>query len=152
MPSPIKMVAVDIDGTLLASPGTVVSRRNCRALRDAEAVGIEIVIATGRRQAYAMPLIEPVGLKPETLLITSNGTVTRTMAGRPIDRFLLAVETARALCPALRPFGTTVFTFDREGAGRAGVGVGGSTARAGFVMGGSESPVDSRGAAAGAGF
>jgi hypothetical protein len=117
MPSPIKMVAVDIDGTLLASPGTVVSRRNCRALRDAEAVGIEIVIATGRRQAYAMPLIEPVGLKPETLLITSNGTVTRTMAGRPIDRFLLAVETARALCPALRPFGTTVFTFDREGPG-----------------------------------
>jgi hydroxymethylpyrimidine pyrophosphatase-like HAD family hydrolase len=117
MSSLIKMIAVDIDGTLLASPGTVVSRRNCRALRDAEAAGIEIVIATGRRQAYALPLIEPVGLKPETLLITSNGTVTRTMAGRQIDRFLLPVETARAMCPALRPFGTTVFTFDREGPG-----------------------------------
>jgi hypothetical protein len=111
------MVAVDIDGTLLPSPGTLVSPRNCRALRDAEAAGIEIVIATGRRQAYAMPLIEPVGLKPETVFITSNGTVTRTMAGQGIDRFLLPVETARALCPALRPFGTTVFTFDREGPG-----------------------------------
>src|ERR1700691_255378 len=117
MSSLIKMIAVDIDGTLLSAPGSVVSRRNCRALRDGEAAGIEIVIATGRRQAYAMPLIEPVGLWPETLLITSNGTVTRTIAGRQIDRFLLAVKTARALCPALRPLGTTVFTFDREGPG-----------------------------------
>jgi hypothetical protein len=96
MPS-IKMIVVDIDGTLLSAPGTVVSRRNCRALRDAEAAGIEIVVATGRRQAYTMPLIEPVGLKPETVLITSNGTVMRTMAGQPIDRFLLPVETARGL-------------------------------------------------------
>lgn len=114
---PIKMIVVDIDGTLLPAPGTGVSRRNCRALRDAEAVGIEIVIATGRRQAYTVPLIEPIGLKLETVLITSNGTVMRTMAGQPIDRFLLPVETARALVPALRPFGTTVFTFDREGPG-----------------------------------
>jgi Cof subfamily protein (haloacid dehalogenase superfamily) len=113
----IKMIVVDIDGTLLASPGTVVSGRNCCALRDAEAAGMEIVIATGRRQAYATPLIEPAGLKPETVFITSNGTVTRTMGGERIDRFLLPVETAQALCPALRPFGTTVFTFDREGPG-----------------------------------
>jgi hydroxymethylpyrimidine pyrophosphatase-like HAD family hydrolase len=111
------MVAVDIDGTLLSSPGMLVSPRNCRALRDAESAGIEIVVATGRRQAYAMPLIEPVGLRPETVFITSNGTVTRTMAGQRIDRLLLPVKTALALCAALRPFGTTVFTFDREGHG-----------------------------------
>ncbi len=111
------MIAVDIDGTLLPSAGTLVSERNCRALRDAEAAGIELVVATGRRQAYGAPLILPVGLKPETVLITSNGTVTRTLAGEAIDRFFLPVETARALCPALRPFGTTVFTFDRNGAG-----------------------------------
>jgi hypothetical protein len=111
------MIAVDIDGTLVPSPGTGVSPRTGRALREAEGAGIEIVIATGRRQAYALPLIVPVGLKPETVFITSNGTVTRTMAGQRIDRFLLPVETARALCPMLRPFGTTVFTFDREGPG-----------------------------------
>jgi hypothetical protein len=112
------MIAVDIDGTLLPSAGTLVSQRNGQALREAEAAGVEVVIATGRRQAYAMPLIEPIGLKPETVLITSNGTVTRSLAGQTIDRFLLPVETARALCPALRPFGgTAVFTFDREGPG-----------------------------------
>lgn len=117
MPPP-KMIVVDIDGTLLPSAGTAISPRNCEALREAQASGVEIVIATGRRQAYAVPIIHPVGLSPSTIMITSNGTVTRSLGGSPIDRFLLPVETARALCPALRQFGgTSVFTFDREGPG-----------------------------------
>lgn len=117
MPPGVRMLAIDIDGTLLPAVGTGVSERTCRALREAEAAGLALVIATGRRQAYAMPLLRPIGLRAETVLITSNGTVTRTMAGRAIDRFFLPVETARMLCPALRPFGTAVFTFDREGPG-----------------------------------
>jgi hypothetical protein len=116
--SPVKLIAIDIDGTLLPSGGTVVSGRNRRALLQAESAGVEIVIATGRRQAYAAPLIAPIGLRPETVLITSNGSVTRTLAGEPMERALLPVETTRELCGALRRFGgTTVFTFDRDGRG-----------------------------------
>lgn len=116
--APPRLIAIDIDGTLLPSAGTEISVRNRRALLEAEAAGIQPVIATGRRQAYATPLIHPVGLKADTIMITSNGTVTRTLGGDPIDRFFLPVETARELCPALRQFGgTTVFTFDREGPG-----------------------------------
>jgi len=118
MTAPVKLIAIDIDGTLLPSSGTIVSERNRRALRQAEEAGIEVVIATGRRHVYALPLLQPIGLKPETVLITSNGTVTRTFAGERMDRALLPVETARELCSALRQFGgTTVFTFDREGPG-----------------------------------
>jgi len=111
------MVVIDIDGTLLPSAGAAVSGRNVRAVRAADAAGLRIVIATGRRQTYAAPLLEPLGLKPESLIISSNGSVTRTLSGAPIDRFLLPAATARALAPALRPFGTMVFTFDREGPG-----------------------------------
>jgi len=96
---------IDIDGTLLPSAGTQISERNRRALLEAEAAGIEIVIATGRRQAYATPLVAPVGLQPETVFITSNGTVTRSLGGERIDRMLLPVETAIRLCPVLREFG-----------------------------------------------
>jgi Cof subfamily protein (haloacid dehalogenase superfamily) len=118
MASQIKLVAIDIDGTLLPSAGTGISLRNRQALLEAEAAGVEIVIATGRRQAYAIPLILPVGLKPETVMITSNGTVTRTLAGERMDCFTLPVGTARELCPVLRQFGgTTVFTLNREGLG-----------------------------------
>jgi Cof subfamily protein (haloacid dehalogenase superfamily) len=117
MDARVRMIAIDIDGTLMPSSGLAMSGRTRSALRQAEAAGVEIVIATGRRQAYAMPLLSPLGLRPQTVLIGSNGSVTRTFAGEPIDRSLLAVETARALCGELRSAGAVVFTFDREGPG-----------------------------------
>ena len=102
----------------MPSSGTLMSPRTRSALLAAEGAGLEIVIATGRRQAYALPLLEQIGLRADTVLISSNGTVTRTFAGEPIDRHFLPVQTARALCAALRPFGgTTVFTFDKPGRG-----------------------------------
>jgi Cof subfamily protein (haloacid dehalogenase superfamily) len=113
----IQLIAIDIDGTLTPSTGPKISPRNCAALRAAEAAGIEIVIATGRRQAYAMPLIAQLGLSDESVMISSNGAVVRGFDGELLDRRFLPVETARQLCVALRGYGTLVFTFDREGAG-----------------------------------
>src|SRR5271163_3361827 len=116
--APTRLIAIDIDGTLLPTTGLRISARNREAMLRAQAEGIHIVVATGRRQAYAIPVLELAGLSPETIMISSNGTVTRTFSGRRIDRWLLPVETARALCGELRQFGgRTVFTFDREGPG-----------------------------------
>jgi Cof subfamily protein (haloacid dehalogenase superfamily) len=112
-----QLIAIDIDGTLMPSTGLRISSRNCAALRAAEAAGIEIVIATGRRQAYAMPLIAQVGLDENSVMISSNGAVVRGFDGELLDRRFLPLETARELCVALRGYGTMVFTFDREGAG-----------------------------------
>jgi hydroxymethylpyrimidine pyrophosphatase-like HAD family hydrolase len=113
----IQLIAIDIDGTLMPSTGLRISARNCAALQAAEAAGIEIVIATGRRQAYAMPLIAQAGLHENSVMISSNGAVVRGFDGQLLDRRFLTVETARRLCVALRGYGTMVFTFDREGAG-----------------------------------
>jgi Cof subfamily protein (haloacid dehalogenase superfamily) len=113
----IQLIAIDIDGTLMPSTGPRISPRNCAAIRAAEAAGIEIVIATGRRQAYAMPLIAQLGLDENSVMISSNGAVVRGFDGQLLDRRFLPVETARKLCLALRGHGTMVFTFDREGAG-----------------------------------
>jgi Cof subfamily protein (haloacid dehalogenase superfamily) len=113
----IQLIAIDIDGTLMPSTGPRISPRNCAALLAAEAAGIEIVIATGRRQAYAMPLIAQVGLSEDSVMISSNGAVVRGFDGGLLDRRFLPVEAARRLCVALRGYGTLVFTFDREGAG-----------------------------------
>jgi hypothetical protein len=115
MPSRVRLIAIDIDGTLLPTSSTTISRRNRRALCEAQAAGIHIVIATGRRQQFAEPVLAQVGLSPRTVLISSNGSVIRHFDGELIQRNLLSVATARALCPALRPFGQTmVFTFDRQ--------------------------------------
>src|ERR1700722_17051829 len=101
----------------MPSTGPRISPRNCAALQAAEAAGIEIVISTGRRQAYAMPLVAQAGLSDDSVMISSNGAVVRSFDGTLLDRRFLPVETARQLCGLLRGYGTMVFTFDREGAG-----------------------------------
>ena len=117
MHPPVRLVAIDMDGTLLPTFAQAISKRTVEALRAAQQAGITVAIATGRRTAYAAPLLHGLSLRADMPLITSNGAVTRTLAGEPIDRCHLEARVARALCGLLRPFGTLVFTFDRIGEG-----------------------------------
>ena len=106
-----------MDGTLLPTFMQKISGRNAKALRAAQAAGITVAIATGRRTAYTAPLLEGLGLRADTPLITSNGAVIRTLGGEPIDRCQLEARVARGLCGLLRQFGALVFTFDRPSRG-----------------------------------
>ncbi len=115
MHPPVRLVAIDMDGTLLPTLGRALSPRNARALLAAQRAGITVAIATGRRTAFATPLLDGLGLRADTPLITSNGVVIRTLGGETIDRCELPSEVARGLCGLLRPFGALVFTFDRTG-------------------------------------
>jgi Cof subfamily protein (haloacid dehalogenase superfamily) len=117
MHPPVRLVAIDLDGTLLPGPSQEISRRNLRALRTAQDAGITVAIATGRRMAYAAPLFEGLGLRADMPLITSNGAVIRTLDGDPIDHCRLESRVALGLCALLRPFGAMVFTFDKRGRG-----------------------------------
>ena len=114
---PVRLVAIDIDGTLLPTFSQTISPRNAEALRAAQRAGVTVAIATGRRTAYTAPLLEGLGLRADMPLITSNGAVTRTLGGDPVDRSHLKAYLARQLCGLLRPFGTLVFTFDMVGRG-----------------------------------
>ena len=114
---PVRLAAIDMDGTLLPSFGYEISRRNVRALRAAQEAGIVVAIATGRRTAFTLPLFEGLGLRADMPLITSNGAVIRTLGGEPIDRWTLDAQVARGLCGLLREFGVLVFTFDKPGKG-----------------------------------
>jgi Cof subfamily protein (haloacid dehalogenase superfamily) len=117
MHPPVRLVAIDMDGTLLPTLSQKISPRNARALREAQNARITIAIATGRRAAYTAPLLENLGLRPDTPLIVSNGAVTCTLAGQSIDRCNMEARIARGVCGVLRPFGAVVFTFDRPGRG-----------------------------------
>jgi Cof subfamily protein (haloacid dehalogenase superfamily) len=117
MHPPVRLVAIDMDGTLLPTFSQVISQRNAKALKAVQQAGITLAIATGRRTAYTAPLLEGIGLRADTPLITSNGAVTRTLGGEAIDRSHLNVAVARELCGLLRDFGSVVFTFDRRGRG-----------------------------------
>src|SRR6201987_5527458 len=101
----VRLVAIDMDGTLLPTFSQVISRRNAQALKAVQQAGIILAIATGRRTAYTAPLLEGLGLRADTPMITSNGAVTRTLGGDSLDRSNLEARVARGLCALLRPFG-----------------------------------------------
>ena len=113
----IRLIAIDMDGTLLPNISHGISARNALALKAAQTAEITVAIATGRRTAYTAPLLDGLGLRADMPLITSNGAVTRTLGGERMDRCHMESRVARGLCGLLRPFGALVFTFDRLGRG-----------------------------------
>jgi hypothetical protein len=109
---PIRLLAVDIDGTLL-NPQFQISDADLAAMRRAKREGVEVTLVTGRRHAFALPIARQLGF--DFWLISSNGAVTRSLAGETFHRDLLPAETCRKLCGAMREFrGHTVLTFDTE--------------------------------------
>ncbi len=117
MHPPVRLVAIDMDGTLLPTFSQAISDRNVKAVKAAQRAGVTVAIATGRRTAYTAPLLQGLELRADMPLITSNGAVTRTLAGQALDRSHMNANVARGLCGLLRTFGSVVFTFDREGRG-----------------------------------
>jgi Cof subfamily protein (haloacid dehalogenase superfamily) len=108
----IRLLATDIDGTLL-NPQFQISEGDLLALRRAHAAGIEIVLVTGRRHTFALPIAKQLGF--DLWLISSNGAVTRSLAGETFHRDLMPAEACRKLCGAMHEFrGNTVLTFDKE--------------------------------------
>jgi Cof subfamily protein (haloacid dehalogenase superfamily) len=110
--SSIRLLATDIDGTLL-NPQFQISDGDLAALRRAHEAGIEIVLVTGRRHTFALPVAKQLGF--DLWLISSNGAVTRSLSGETFHRDMMPAETCRRLCGAMQEFrGNTVLTFDKE--------------------------------------
>ncbi len=110
--SSIRLLATDIDGTLL-NPQFQISEGDLAALRRAHDAGVEIVLVTGRRHSFALPIAKLLGF--DLWLISSNGAVTRSLSGQTFHRDLMPTETCLQLCQAMQEFrGNTVLTFDKE--------------------------------------
>jgi Cof subfamily protein (haloacid dehalogenase superfamily) len=109
--SPIRVLAVDIDGTL-TDPQFHVSARNVAALRAAHDAGIQVILATGRRHDYALPVARDLGFP--TLLVSSNGALVRDANGETLFSEHLAASTARKLIRHMHEYRAhAVLTFDR---------------------------------------
>ena len=113
--SSIRLLATDIDGTLL-NPQFQISEGDLGALRRAHEAGVEIVLVTGRRHSFALPIAKLLGF--DLWLISSNGAVTRSLSGETFHRDLMPAKTCLQLCRAMQEFrGNTVLTFDKEAKG-----------------------------------
>lgn len=97
---PIRLIAVDIDGTLLDGASRLPDA-NRRALQAAAARGVDVVLATGRAFHHARPVAER--LDTPLTLIVNNGALVKTPAGRTLARRPVPRGLARALVTGTRP-------------------------------------------------
>ena len=86
------MLAVDIDGTLLNSAFEI-SPVDLDALQRAHASGVEVVVATGRRHQFALPVAQQLGF--EHWILSSNGAITRSIEAPPEGILILDVPAMR---------------------------------------------------------
>jgi hypothetical protein len=110
--APVRLIAIDIDGTLL-DPNFQVSARNLATLCRAHSLGVEIALATGRRHTFALPVARALGF--DVTLISSNGAITRTSDGTLFHRDPLPLASVLELVAHMTDFRRNlVVTFDGE--------------------------------------
>lgn len=88
----VRLIALDIDGTLLDSRWQV-SEANRNAIAEARRRGIEVALVTGRRYDFAMPVARQLDI-PLTMIV-NNGALVRSNDGRTRLRHLLARRVAK---------------------------------------------------------
>jgi hypothetical protein len=112
----IKLLALDLDGTLLNSRG-VISENNLAAIRAAEEHGVLVTIATGRRFRDARPVGVEAGLNAP--LITHNGALIKFADTlETVNVALLAEPEAQKVLCVGREFGAdAMISSDPDGLG-----------------------------------
>jgi len=107
----IRLLAIDIDGTLLDSRGRLPDAHR-DALVEASACGIEVALVTGRSFHFTTPIADLLPI-PLTLIV-NNGAVVKNKSGETALRHLLPRDTARHILAETRHLEDSVaIVFDR---------------------------------------
>jgi Cof subfamily protein (haloacid dehalogenase superfamily) len=107
----IRLLAIDIDGTLLDSRGRLPDAHR-DALIDASALGVEVALVTGRSYHFTGAVVDRLPI-PLTLIV-NNGAVVKRKTGETELRHLLARDAARRVLDETRHLEDSVaLVFDR---------------------------------------
>ena len=115
-PAAVRLIAIDIDGTLLDSNSHLPDANN-RAVHAAVTSGVEVILVTGRTFHHARPVAKQ--LDTAVLMIVSNGALVKTPSDDTLAARLIPRHLARELILATRPIRDgAALVFDRSDAGQ----------------------------------
>jgi Cof subfamily protein (haloacid dehalogenase superfamily) len=107
----IRLLAIDIDGTLLDSRGSLPDAHR-DALVEASGRGIEVALVTGRSFHFTRPIADLLPI-PLTLIV-NNGAVVKRKSGETEFRQLLSRDAARQVLSGTLAYEDSVaIVFDR---------------------------------------
>ena len=109
----IKMITIDLDGTLLRSDGSV-SDRTVRTLQAARDKGVVVAIATGRMYQTARPYGERLGLGDSPLLLFAGGLIETLESKKILFQQVIPREWAQELADLARRRGWQLQTYSDD--------------------------------------
>ena len=110
---PIRLIAIDIDGTLLDSRGHMPDV-NREAVREAVDAGVEVALVTGRSFHHARPV--GAALSDRVPLIVSNGALMKQPDGETLHRHVLDPTVTKEIIVNVREYRRgAALIFDRDG-------------------------------------
>jgi Cof subfamily protein (haloacid dehalogenase superfamily) len=92
----IRLIAVDLDGTLLVNSETI-PPRNLEALRRAISQGVTVAIATGRVHQSAVQFVEQLGVENSPVISYNGAMVRLPHASEPLLHYTLDPSTASSI-------------------------------------------------------
>lgn len=124
----IKLVAIDIDGTLLNSKKEI-TPEVFSAIQDAKAAGVKIVIATGRPIAGVQRLLEELELnQPDNYVVTFNGGLVQdTVTGQELIKETLTYDDYLDIELLGRKLGVHMHAITKDGIYTQPIGTSAST-------------------------
>lgn len=108
----IKLVACDLDGTLLDEAHQL-PLRNIQAIHNLQQAGITFMAATGRNYQSVAPMFEKEGIRCDCLLL--NGALITDAQGRRLSHTPLPLDTAIAAIHILENSGLPYHMYTDEG-------------------------------------
>lgn len=113
---PIKLVAVDIDGTLLTSNRTI-TPEVYQAVQDAKTAGVKVVITTGRPIAGVTQLLSELNLCDEgDYVITFNGGLVQdTSSGQELVKETISYDDYLDIELLARKLGVHMHAITKDG-------------------------------------
>jgi len=103
-----RLLALDLDGTLVPH-GSALEERVIACVARLKERGIAPVIATGRRYATTLPVIQALGL--ETPAVVQNGAVVVARDGARLQTQYLEPDVHRAAISSLKQFGLAPIAY-----------------------------------------
>ncbi|MEI6897672.1 MAG: Cof-type HAD-IIB family hydrolase [Psychromonas sp.] len=108
----IKLIALDMDGTLLNNE-RVISTRNCQAIQDAKRAGIRVVLSSGRPRKGLQPYLEQLGLtSKDDFVISYNGSLVQCVeSGEVLYQTYLKGSDVKAAFKVSQQLGLDIHAF-----------------------------------------
>lgn len=103
---PIRLVACDLDGTLL-NPDHQVSEAVARAVRRAGAGGLRVVLASGRNRRSMLPFLARLELD-QPFIALGGGYAAHPRSSEPIGHWPLGAEATAQIAAVAREEGVTI--------------------------------------------